>query len=96
MTKILLGASHGIYIPKLWATQIWEPGNWEGVAEPDDIEILSAGPEHEWYWEVWDSILQHASYIDSNGERWLLHQDGDLFAYKESESKEFWEASEET
>jgi hypothetical protein len=40
------------------------------------------GPDHEWYWEAWISIIDNA-VIESNGVRWRLHQEGDLWEVPE-------------
>lgn len=43
-----------------------------------DVQICQSGPDHEWYWEAWQSILDDA-HIVSDGITWRLHQDGDLW-----------------
>ncbi len=71
----LLDDSRGIYIPKVFA----ESYSWDNV-NPEDIDILLCGPDHEYYWDAWDSVLQSARYVDKNGKPWRLYQEGDLFA----------------
>lgn len=81
--NLLLNDSRGVYIPRDFA-DFGE--HWAGVKE-EDLEILRRGPDHENsqnYWDVWDSILYNATYVDENQNVWSLYQDGDLWAYCES------------
>jgi len=75
---ILLSDSHGVYIPQFFIEE-FDPSEWRGI-KAEDLEILRAGPEHEFYWETWDDILNNALHIDEDGMQWSLYQDGDLFA----------------
>jgi hypothetical protein len=77
--EILLSDSRGVYIPKHFSENFIL---WDGVSDADR-EILESGPENELYWDVWDSVTRDATYTDSEGNVWRLHQDGDLFAYCE-------------
>tara|TARA_R110000851_G_scaffold194288_1_gene345096 strand:+ start:162 stop:944 length:783 start_codon:yes stop_codon:yes gene_type:complete len=65
--------SRGIYIPQHFA-ESHMPQKWEGYND-EDITILLAGPDHEQYWEAWDSVLNDAETINGG----TLHQDGDLW-----------------
>lgn len=79
--EILLNDSRGVYIPQHFAEN-FNMDHW-GVRD-DDRDILLLGPndaENEWYWETWENVLSNASYIDPQGNLWLLSQEGDLFAY---------------
>ena len=39
-----------------------------------------ADPDSEWYWDVWDTVLNNARVIDrETGQTFVLHQDGDLW-----------------
>jgi hypothetical protein len=38
------------------------------------------GPHREEYWDAWTDVCDNASYTDSDGYIWNLHQDGDLWA----------------
>jgi hypothetical protein len=79
---ILVGDSYGVYVPQVFA-ESFDPEKWG--ADPADIETISKGPgpENEWYWEAWNSILNKAEFIDNEGHTWRLTQDGDLFSYCE-------------
>jgi len=81
--NLLLSDSRGVYIPRDFA-DFGE--HWLGV-KAEDLEILRRGPDHEDsqnYWDVWDSILYTATYVDANQNVWSLHQDGDLWAICEA------------
>lgn len=83
--EILLSDNRGVYIPQDFVRN-HDVVCW-GFDENDaDILTLRKGPdaENEWYWSAWDRILMSAQYTDSNGNVWLLSQDGDLFAYCEA------------
>jgi len=81
-SQLLLGDSHGIYIPKLWADEIGDEEEAESYSVSwQDVLICQAGPDSEGYWDAWDSILRDAQW-NENGEEWSLHQNGDLWAVK--------------
>lgn len=102
---LLLSDSRGVYIPQNFAEDFRIAGV-DGLTEsdanvvcgidPDDIAILRAGPDHEQYWDVWDSVLSDAWWIDpETGWRYTLHQDGDLWAVaydemSDEEKEEFY------
>lgn len=90
--ELLLDANRGPYIPMVFS-EAWAH-LFEGI-DDSDLEILK-DPDGEWYWESWNTVLANASYTDSNGRIWTLHQDGDLFAVvldemSELERSEFFE-----
>lgn len=74
----LLNSARGVYIPQNFV-EIFDMEEW-GISE-EKAEILLSGPEHEWYWETWVEVLDSAEYINSNGNKYRLHQNEDLFAY---------------
>lgn len=79
---LLLGDHRGIYIPKDFA-EGFDAEKW-GLTSAEDkvnLEVLREGPENEYYWEAWDSILAEAKSTDPlTGYEYTLEQDGDLFA----------------
>jgi len=83
--EILLNDSRGIYIPQDFVRN-YDVTLWGFAEDDEDIATLREGPDAEWYWEAWESVLTRAVYIrGTDGEqRWLLSQDGDLFAYCEA------------
>lgn len=76
--EILIGDHQGIYIPQQFAG--WQ--GWSNIRK-EDIEVLLEGPDHDWYWDAWNDVLNDATYTDANGNVWHLYQDGDLFAFCE-------------
>jgi hypothetical protein len=77
---IILSDRHGVYIPQMFAESLEGSKSWEGY-DPEDVKILLRGPNVDGYWETWQNILDNACYVDPKGNRWQLHQDGDLFVY---------------
>ena len=75
--QLLLSDARGIYIPRDFA-EGFDMDKWH--VKTHDAEILK-NPEHEWYWETWDNVLNYAYYLDDNGNQFDLIQDGDLWAY---------------
>ena len=76
--SLLLDGARGIYIPRDFVEDFdladWHisPESWEAQA--------CADPESEGYWDAWNQILDRAYYIDADGNRFDLYQDGDLWA----------------
>ena len=78
--SLLVSDSCGVYVPLRFVTDM-DLAQWSGIRD-EDVKILEAGPDAEWYWEAWDSVLGSA-YANINGKVWRLSQDGDLWAYCE-------------
>ena len=74
---LLVDSNHGAFIPQVFAEQI-DPEQW--TISADDYAILLSGPEHEYYWDTWETVLESAEYSDGNGNTYRLYQDSDLFA----------------
>lgn len=101
IVAVLLDGNRGIYIPQAFARDFSFAGpngqeGWEGV-DPEDLEILRKGPDHDLYWEAWDSVLSGAFYKNERpikldgitypaGVTFRLEQDGDLFMTDDSEA----------
>jgi hypothetical protein len=71
--ECFLDSSRGVYIPRDFASCI-DLTDWTGI-KTEDLEVLRAGPDHEFYWEVWTDVLDSAETRDGR----VLHQDGDLW-----------------
>jgi hypothetical protein len=72
--QLLLSDRRGVHIPRRFALEFNLPAF--GIAEDDeDIATLRAGPDHEWYWEAWDAVIDKAKTAEGG----YLHQDGDLW-----------------
>ena len=79
---LLIDGGHGQYIPQVFVGTV-DRKRITGISD-DQWAILSAGPEHEWYWEVWDEVLNGAIVTNpSTQERYYLHHDGDLWLIPE-------------
>jgi hypothetical protein len=77
MTQSILFAdsSRGQYIPQFFAESVdWNQlDNWN----EDEREILLAGPDHEFYWETWESVMDKVQTVD--GGILVTGESGDLF-----------------
>ena len=84
--NLVLSDSHGIYIPQMYCSDADE--HWAKCVGVDfkDVQICQAGPDHEWYWEAWQSVLDTAYFIhDDTNITYRLYQDGDLWAVPEQD-----------
>ena len=85
--ELLLDESRGIYLPQGFV-KCFDASEW-GV-DFEDADVLEEGPDHPDYWEVWDTILETASYTDEEGHKWTLWHDGYLFAIRDDMTEEEW------
>ena len=80
---LILSDARGVYIPRDFVTgdsnEVEKSHCEKWGIKPDDAEILAAGPDHEFYWETWDSVLDEAEFTDDKGNKYRLYQDGDLW-----------------
>jgi len=74
---LLVADNQGIYIPKIFAMNLADA--WEDIVQ-EDLEILKEGPENHMYWDVWSDMMSFTHHVDSEGNKWYLWQDGDLWA----------------
>lgn len=75
----LLDGNRGIYLPQSF-TDHFDATRWNIDISSDDFAALVNGPDDEYYWEAWDTIICNARCLDTSGVTWCLVQDGDLFA----------------
>lgn len=80
----LLSDARGVYIPR----DFLDLEHFKAQLSEREIQVLS-DPEHEFYWETWDSILNRDFIV--NGETWTLYQDGDLWAVNSKFDNTLWE-----
>jgi hypothetical protein len=74
---LLVSDSCGIYVPQVFAENFGD--NW-GISG-EDLAILKEGPDHEWYWETWETVLNNAKSTCKEEDReYGLQQDGNLWA----------------
>ena len=82
-TILILSDSRGVFIPRDFVTDqfgdiaVDHCDKW-GI-KPEDAAVLADGPDHEFYWETWDDILDNAEFVDTNGDKYTLYQDGNLW-----------------
>ena len=73
ISELFADSARGIYIPQHFA-ESYATEKWKYI-DADDIQILLVGPNHQFYWDAWDSVLNNAETICGG----VLHQDGDLW-----------------
>jgi len=83
---LLLDSNRGRFIPRdfvtdsLGALDLVHCAKW-GLTEANREQWEAAyDPENECYWEAWDWILNNAEFVTEEGDKFRLHQDGDLWA----------------
>lgn len=81
LSTLLVDSHHGQYVPCVFAQTVDRSKILEGTVREETLAILEAGPEHEWYWEAWEDVLNDLVLVTDNGEHVRLHHDGDLWAY---------------
>lgn len=84
--KLLCDSHHGVYLPSIWCSNtdnIWNINSkdWEYLSDPNNLD-------DENYWDVWEDVLNDASYTDKREVVWTLYQDEDLFAVAYDEMTE--------
>ena len=71
----LMSSARGQYLPRGFKEFIISDA-WSNRAD----FMLLRDDKDENYWDVWNDILDNFEAVDSDGNIWYLHQDGDLFA----------------
>ena len=71
--KLIFADACGVYIPQYFADDYGESAYIEGLTDEDRTYLLD-GPDQEYYWDVWERVLNEATV---NG--WNLYQEGDLW-----------------
>lgn len=75
---LYLSDSRGVFIPQAFCEQT-KRECVRGVADADWQTCL-AGPDGEWYWEAWESILGGAIVTaPDTGQTYCVYQDGDCW-----------------
>lgn len=85
--EIIADSARGVYIPQHFAETC---SHWSGV-DQDEFRILNRGPDNVHYWDVWNTVIDNAYYIEeATGRKFVLHSGecGDLFAICEAELTE--------
>lgn len=76
---LFVDGAYGVYVPETFAVMI-APSEWDGISQEDllTLQLREFGDD---YWDTWDTVLENATYTDTDGNVFRLHQDGDLWAY---------------
>ena len=74
--QLLLSDARGVYIPRDFC-QNFDLCQWH--VDNKYTHLLSS-PDNEWYWDYWDVVCSNAYFVDELGNKWILLQDGDLWA----------------
>lgn len=77
-----LSSARGVYIPRDFVQSFADWTVVHGVGAKTKA-ILEAGPDHEWYWEAWEDVLNNATVIDLAGNEFSVYQDGDCWLIPE-------------
>ena len=90
--ELLLSDARGVYIPRDFVNDfdLTNDGKvgWfsksKKVYKKSALSFLDkkclANPDSDFYWDKWYWVLDNLYYIDEDGNKFELHQDGDLFA----------------
>jgi hypothetical protein len=76
---LIVDDHHGIYVPQVFCERYEKT---EDVPQ-EDWDICLSGPDHEYYWDSWEIILDNWGFQESDdaGNKWriALYQEGCLF-----------------
>ena len=79
--EVYADSARGIYIPQHFAESV-DRSCVSGI-DLSDLDLLAEGPGiadcSQGYWDIWNDVEQNCILTDSNGQRWRLWQDGDLW-----------------
>lgn len=83
-SRLLLSDSHGVYIPQLYCQGISKSEAKELCIDWWAVETCQQGPDEEFYWDAWQSILDSAEITEpatlkEDETVWRLIQNGDLW-----------------
>ena len=76
-------SNRGQYIPQHFVETVKRDA--VSNVSPWAMGACEAGPEAEEYWEAWDEIERDAIVTDSDGKRFRLYHDGDLWLVPEND-----------
>lgn len=78
-----LSDARGIYIPRDFAQSFENRDKHVSGVSEQDWGILEYGPNHEHYWDTWQNVCDNATVTDTKGNKYSLHQEGDLWLIPE-------------
>lgn len=74
---LILDDCRGVYIPHDFANE-YDWSRFENIDENDMSELLKGPDECEYYWDIWEDVLDNATFTE-NGNTWRLYQDGSVW-----------------
>lgn len=78
-TMCIVDGANGIYVPQAFCRRYEKTDK----VEQEDWDICLSGPDHEFYWEAWENILNDWGGEETDGAgntfEIYLFQDGDLY-----------------
>lgn len=98
--SLLLDDCRGIYIPRDFVEGFRINEDQAPTWKVEDLEAIEIckDPEHEYYWDAWQDILDNATFTE-NGNTWCLYQDGAVWALcpelMDDEEKQNWGYSDD-
>lgn len=90
---VLVDGAHGIYIPQIFVDEYLNLARAMKLSQ-EDIDILRAGPDHEWYLETWDDVLNEVVPYHGKDYYLVYGPGGDLLMVDEDydEFDDFYES----
>ena len=85
MAHMIVDGSRGIYLPQAFAETF---GDWPTIS-PILRAVLLQGPYGDAYWQVWDTVLIGATYVDLDGHVWELVSSDDLWAVRQDTNLDY-------
>lgn len=76
---LLADSVRGIYGPQHAARELAEFLPASGISAEDIYILTIEGPDHEHYWDAWQSLTE-TIIVDDTGKRWMiLESEGDIW-----------------
>ena len=88
-----LSDARGVYIPRDFATSFADRAKSVSGVTDEQWAILEAGPDDEFYWDVWTEVEDSAVITDEKGVEYRIHLDGDCWLVPEGME---WSDEEQT
>lgn len=71
---LLIDGNRGIYVPQAYAQE------YPDTLDACDRDILLSGPEHEYYWDTWDNVINSDNPVTIDGMTGTLQEyEGNVF-----------------
>ena len=81
-SELLINSAHGIYVAQTFAQYYYETESIKNEAElSNELCTLLGGPDKEYYWEAWETVLNNAIMQSPSEKEFILwSNDGDIWA----------------